>query len=150
MTALTFAVDTAKDSYDDVRGIIDRLFDKIPAPAPDATEPGDVEGNGTGWTIGQTVWTAPKMRRYCAVLTEGGQKALRSMVDHGPHVLMDDVQADVGMDGTVFAGMMSTFGHARNGTRGVHDLPFVRNGRAYYIPPQIAALADEALQDLGV
>jgi hypothetical protein len=117
--------------------------DAEPGPAP-------VE-NGSGYTHGHTTWSLPKMKRYVEALKPNGRQVLRAIVDLGPGpVTVDKVQAKVGLTKAHYAGAMSTFGFAARNMRGVHERPFTLSGRTYYIAPLIAALADEALKDLGV
>lgn len=147
MSTLTVAFDPDVDTHADVTAMIDRVYGLAADAVTMSEEPAE---SGDSVSFNGTTWTPAKMSRYVANLTEGGQQALRAMIGLGQHSNIEDVQQQVGMAPAKYAGTMSTFGHAVNNTRGVYGKPFIRNGDTYFLPANVAALADDALRTVGV
>jgi hypothetical protein len=138
MAQITIGFDPEVDDYYHIKNLLDQAY----SGAADEYEYADEAPVPNGWT-------PAKMLRYVRLLTHGGQVALRHMATHAPESDADDVKLATGLDGPQYAGMMSTFGHAARNCRGVHYLPFNKQGRTYYIHEQVAALAIEALDQIG-
>lgn len=118
------------------------VADAVAEDAVEAAEPRQAAAPG-GWTL-------QKMRRYVLVLQPNAQQVLGIVAHHAPEITVEETQRLVGLDAGVYAGSMSSFGFAARKTRGVKSRPFEKVRRSYQMNPEIAKLALEALDELGL
>jgi hypothetical protein len=145
---LTVTFDPYQDEMTDVLNVVASTYgytDVEQALGHDAEE--DDEAADTPVWGG---WTARKMTRYVSALQPHAQMVLRVIAENAPHIAVADVQDAVTLGGPQYGGAMSSFGHAANNTRGVGDKPFAKVGLTYQINPEVAKLALDALDALGV
>jgi hypothetical protein len=140
MAIINVSFDPEVDDYNWIVGIVDAAY-------ADVEVDDDAESMSNQHVPG--AWTSSRMRHYVKALAPDGRTAFRAMAENAPEAQMDDVKNAVGLDGMQYAGMMSTFGHARRIARGVHNLPFERHGSIYHIDEQVATLALAALDEIG-
>jgi hypothetical protein len=94
-------------------------------------------------------WKLPKMRRYVKALQPRAREVLGAIAEAAPAVPITSVQRAVGLDGSGFAGTMSSFGFAARNTRGVHERPFTKYQGKYHIDEYVAKQALAVLDELG-
>lgn len=94
-------------------------------------------------------WSRAKMRRYVSVLQPTARLVLRAIAERAPQATMEQVQGAVGLEGSAFAGSMSSFGFAARNTRGVREKPFSRSGETYFMDRSVAEVALAALDELN-
>lgn len=140
MATITVAFDPEVDAEDTIVGIVrssyDQVIEEIVGDEPEDEEQPYPDG-----------WTEGKMRRYVANLAADGRTALKIIAGNAPEILVVEVQRKFGYTGPSYAGMMSTFGHAVNSTRGVKHRPFVNDDGVYRIDERVALLALKALRE---
>jgi hypothetical protein len=144
-------IDPEVDEYEDIVDLVDFLYGRKVEDEDDEDELAESEAVETTEASPATTtnpiegFTPARMRRYVANLTPEGKQALRYIAEHGPSVEMDDVQAHLGFTPRMYAGRMSTFGHAITRSKGVTRMPFDRHYRTYSIDLRVAKMAIEAL-----
>lgn len=96
----------------------------------------------------EPVYSARVAAELVERITDDARRALRYIAENGPQVPLDDVQAQLGMDGIHLGGVMASFGFAEKA--GI-PRPFRKDGtrRLYMIEPATAAAALAALAALG-
>jgi hypothetical protein len=140
-------IDPEVDDYEHALELLDVLYGRGETIEDDDAE--DLGAETEDPSVPVDGFTPKRMRRYVANLTPDGQKILRYIAKHAPQVEMDDVQADCGYEAAVYAGRMSTFGHAIRNTKGVSRMPFTKHYRVYSINQQVAQMAIDALDRIG-
>ena len=147
MATVTLAFDPKVDAYESVVSVVNAAYSE--------GQPKSVAAEGSTSVEEPSLpngWTRKRLRKYLLHLTENGLAAMRIIAEGAPTITFNTVQAKVGItDPSKYGGMMSTFGHAVNGTPGVTERPFHINysTRTYEMDETLAALTVELLDEMG-